>query len=69
MVAVVAGLIWGFYTFFYKQVILPKQAPVNISMNFALKKTGTFEFSRENANDALIAIEVQISATDPSSMD
>jgi hypothetical protein len=62
-VGIIIAAAWGFYTFFYKEIILPKSAPVNISLNLALKKTGVSPDKRDN----LTAVEMKCSATNPSS--
>jgi len=53
---------WGVYTFVYKEIMVPKSAPVNITLNLQLKKIGT-GVTKGN----LTAVEVKCSATNPSS--
>jgi hypothetical protein len=53
---------WGVYTFVYKEITVPKSAPVNITLNLQLKKIGT---GATQGN--LMAVEMRCSATNPSS--
>jgi hypothetical protein len=53
---------WGVYTFVFKEITVPKSAPVNISINLQLKKLGTGSSNKAN----LMAVEMNISATNPS---
>jgi hypothetical protein len=55
---------WGAYTFIYKEITIPRSAPINISINLDLKKV--------NSNDQLhppsmISVEMQVSLKNPSS--
>jgi hypothetical protein len=58
---------WGVYTFVYKEIMLPRSAPVNISVNLQLKKIGTPTSGPEHKKGSLVAIEMRVSATNPSS--
>jgi len=58
---------WGVYTFYYEKVWLPQSAPVNISINFTLKKAGMNYINDDRRRTKLIAIEMKVSATNPSS--
>ena len=51
----------GCWTFIFKEIEVPKSAPVNISLNLQLKKIET-----PQNNEVLSAIEMKISATNPS---
>lgn len=62
-VGIVVAAIWGIYTFGYKEIFIPKTAPVNISMDLQLQKVGV---SNKKKNK-LIAVEMKVSATNPSS--
>lgn len=53
---------WGVYTFYIKEFVLPKSVPVNISLNLQLKKIETGA-----PKEDLTAVEMKISATNPSS--
>src|SRR5437763_12580581 len=53
---------WGIWTFIYKEIKVPKSAPVNISLNLQLKKVET-----NPSRQGLTAVEMKISATNPSS--
>src|SRR6266404_5182874 len=62
IVGILIAAIWGVYTFFEKEVFIPKSAPVNISVNLQLKKVAT-----GSGNQAgLTAVEMNVSATNPS---
>ena len=52
---------WGVWTFIFKEIKVPRSAPVNISLNLQLKKIEPPE-----NNEGLSAIEMKISATNPS---
>ena len=53
---------WGFWTFYHKEYSAPKAAPVNISLNLQLKK-----LEDNTTNKALTAVEMRVSAMNPSS--
>jgi hypothetical protein len=59
----IAGILlagaWGVYTFFEKEVFIPKSAPVNISINLQLKKVGTGSASQAS----LAAVEMNVMRT------
>ena len=52
---------WGVWTFIYKEIRVPKSAPINITMNLQLKKVGV-----ETSKESFVAVEMRISATNPS---
>jgi hypothetical protein len=60
-VGICIAALWGVYTFVYKEIKIPKSAPVNITLNLQLKKIGT---GPAKAN--LTAVEMKVSATNPS---
>lgn len=61
----IAATVWGVYTFVYKEITVPRSAPVNISVNLALKKIGaSIRQSRDEMG--LVAVEMRVSATNPS---
>jgi hypothetical protein len=75
---------WGGYTFFYKEILLPNSAPVNISIDLQLKKIGQMGPNGAQVNEAsdrpngaqgiekkkqLIAVEMRMSAINPSPRD
>jgi hypothetical protein len=62
IVGILIAAVWGIYTFFYKEVFVPKSAPVNISINLQLKKVGTGSASQAS----LAAVQMDVSATNPS---
>ena len=62
IIGIVIAAIWGVYTFFEKEVFIPKSAPVNISVDLQLKKVAT-----GSGNQAgLTAVEMNIAAINPS---
>jgi hypothetical protein len=61
-IGIVVAAIWGAYTFIYKEIMLPQESPINISVNLQLKKAGTGK-----PKASLIPVEMRISATNPSS--
>jgi hypothetical protein len=62
IVGICIAAAWGVYTFVFKEITVPKSAPVNISINLQLKKLGTGSSNKAN----LMAVEMNISATNPS---
>lgn len=54
--------VWGVYTFVFKEIFVPKSAPINISINLELKKIGT----GSSTKTGLTAVQISISATNPS---
>jgi hypothetical protein len=60
-VAIIAAGVWAVWTFNFKEVRAPKNAPVNITLTLQLKKGGL------NVDKNLVAVEMQITATNPSS--
>jgi hypothetical protein len=65
-IGIVIAAAWGVYTFIYKEVMLPRSAPVNISVNLQLKKIGFASSQIQDENKSLIAVEMRVSATNPS---
>jgi hypothetical protein len=61
------GVLLGCATFFYKDVLLPHAVPVNISLNLELKKISGPDPPAGSNGQSLIAIEMQLAATNPSS--
>ena len=66
-----AGIIiaaaWGIYTFVYKEIWVPKSAPVNITLNIELQKNGISSNNNNKYKKHLVAIEMKISAKNNSS--
>lgn len=62
-IAILGAAIWALSTFVFKEVLIPKAAPINISLNLQLKKIGAKAVRKAD----LVAIEMRISATNPSS--
>lgn len=63
--ALIIGGVWAVITFYYTQVFLPKTAPINISLKLELKKIGPRAGAIDKDN--LVAVELQTTATNPSS--
>jgi len=61
-IGIIVAAIWGAYTFIYKEIILPKAAPDNITINLQLKRLGAAKHKT-----SLVPVEMRISATNPSS--
>ena len=67
-IVIIIAFIWGAYTFIYKEIVLPKAAPVNVTVDLLLKKIGPPNSPlQKGENGALIAIEMDVSAANPSS--
>lgn len=62
IIGIIVAAVWGGYTFVYKEIKVPQSAPINITMNLQLKKVGT-----GNVKKPLVAVEMHVSATNPSS--
>lgn len=61
--AILGAAVWAGWTFYFKDIFIPQSAPVNISLDLALKKVGP---GTSQSNSSLVAIEMRISATNPS---
>jgi hypothetical protein len=59
--------LWGGYTFFYKELWIPNNSPINITMNLQLKKIGQPLSEVRSKNSELVAIKMIVSATNSSS--
>jgi hypothetical protein len=66
IVGIIGAATWGAYTFVYKEIMIPRSAPINITLNLNLRKIepGSHPTDRKNP---LIPVEMKISATNPSS--
>jgi hypothetical protein len=58
---------WATYTFIYKEVLEPKSAPVNISMNLQLKKIEADDYHQTMDQNQPVGVEMRITAINPSS--
>jgi hypothetical protein len=65
--AIIIAAVWGIYTFLYAQVLVPKSAPVNITVDLGLKKVGDSALTTTKSDHAVIPVEMNISAKNPSS--
>jgi hypothetical protein len=66
-IGIAAAGLWGFYVFVYKEFTQPRYSPVNITIELALQPKGTGPLAQAAAGGALTAVEVQMSARNPSS--
>lgn len=62
-----SAFLWGCYTFVYKEIWVPKSAPVNITMGLELKQAGEASHSTKAPAPSLLPVEVEVSAKNPSS--
>ncbi len=67
IIGIVVATVWGAYTFIYKEITIPRSAPINISVNLELKKIGTTMTNVYNRAGSIINVEMQISMKNPSS--
>lgn len=68
IIGIVIASSWGVYTFIYKEIWLPRAAPVNVTVDLHLKKIERPNSQLLKGEDkALIAVEMAVSATNPSS--
>lgn len=58
-IAIIIGGFWAASTFIYKEVILPRTSPANVTMDIRLNKVGS--------NKSLTAIEMEVAATNSGS--
>lgn len=66
-VGIVIASVWGVYTFVYKEVMIPRSAPINITLNLQLEQTGTKGLKNAASKESLVAIAMKVVATNPSS--
>jgi hypothetical protein len=64
-IAIAAG--WGAYTSNYKEMMLPRAAPVIVTVDLQLQKIDRPNSQHQGENKALVAVEMTVSATNPSS--
>jgi hypothetical protein len=67
VIGIFAAATWGVYTFVHKEILIPRSAPVNITMDLQLKEAGTRSQNGSYTMDDLIAVEMVVSAENPSS--
>lgn len=63
---IIVAAVWAGYTFIYKEIVVPKSAPVNISVDLQLKRIGPGGLSATDQKSKLVAVELRVSATNPS---
>ena len=61
--AIVLAGAWALYTFVYKEILVPKSAPVNVSIDLQLKK---IESTDQQSNQP-VCVEMAVKAVNPSS--
>ena len=66
-IGIIIAACWGVYTFVYKEIMVPKSAPVNITLNLELKKIGTGLLKNKDRIRPLVPVELKVSAKNPSS--
>ncbi len=64
-IGIVIAATWGAWTFVYKEIVVPKSAPVNVTVDLELKKIGANQPGATKAK--LIPVELRVSAKNPSS--
>ena len=58
-VGILIAAAWGVYTFVYKEMIEPKSAPINISVDLELKKVGAADVTKRGTKKRLIPVELR----------
>lgn len=66
-IGVMIAALWAVYTFYFKEVWLPQSAPVNITVDLQLKKLGASTARGSTGEKRLLAVELKVTATNPSS--
>jgi len=66
-IGIFIAAVWAVYTFVYKEITVPKSAPVNITLNLDLKKIGTEGVRYQGQNKGLVPVEMKVSARNPGS--
>jgi hypothetical protein len=64
VVLTIITLIWGAWSFYFKEIIEPKYAPVNVSIDLHIQSAG---IQKAVDHKSLSAVVVDITATNPSS--
>src|SRR5438128_1254137 len=65
ILGIVIAAAWGAWTFVYKEIVVPKSAPVNVTVDLELKKIAGGQ-PGENKKK-LIPVQFKVSAKNPSS--
>jgi hypothetical protein len=63
------AIAWGAYTFYFKEILSPSIAPINLTTQVAVKEAGFGGASSGENKDQFEAIELAVTATNPSSRD
>jgi hypothetical protein len=63
-IGIVCAGVWAAYTFVYKDILVPRSAPVDVSVTLELKKIGPK--STSDQGPGLIAVQMIATATNPS---
>lgn len=64
--AYVLGSMWAIYTFIYEKIILPKTAPINVSLDVKLKNLGRVSRMVNGQKIPFVAIGMNVVAVNPS---
>jgi hypothetical protein len=64
-IGIVIAAAWGGWTFVYKEIVVPKSAPVNVTVDLELKKIGGAQPGVNKKK--LIPVQLKVSAKNPSS--
>jgi hypothetical protein len=67
LIASIIASIWGIYAFIYKEIIIPKSAPVNVTLELSLNKRGMCGIKESKQPGSLVALEMKVTAKNPSS--
>jgi len=65
IIAIIAAALWAIYTFVYKEITVPKSAPINVTLNLKLQKVGAGNIKDKKP---LVAIEMNVLTKNPSSL-
>lgn len=64
---VIIAALWAVYNFYFKEIWVPQSAPVNITVDLQLKKLGASATKGKNDEKRLLAVELKVTASNPSS--
>jgi len=64
-IGILIAAAWGGWTFVYKEIVVPKSAPVNVTVDLELKKIGGGQSG--DKKNKLIPVQLRVSAKNPSS--
>jgi hypothetical protein len=64
-IGIIVAAAWGIYTFVYKEVFIPKSAPINITLDLELREIQAKRVPRAHP-PSLVPVEMTVSARNPS---